>query len=65
MAATLDGEDQWTCTPGSVAEVPDNDMLFDRREDPFQLSNILKKDGKKATELYKTLRNFLAEQLAC
>ena len=64
-AATLDGEDQWTCTPGSVAELPDNDMLFDRREDPFQLNNILKKDGKKATELYKTLRSFLSELRVC
>ena len=60
-AATLDGEDQWTCTPGSVAEVPEKDELFDRKSDPFQLNNIANKDPKKAAELYETLREFMAE----
>ena len=60
-AATLDGEDQWTCTPGSVAEVPEKDVLFDRKADPFQLNNIANKDPKKAAELYQTLREFMAE----
>jgi len=60
-AATLDGEDQWTCTPGSRAEVPENDQLFDRREDPFQLNNIAQKEPKKAKELFDTLREFMAE----
>lgn len=61
QAATLDGEDQWTCTPGSVAEVPEKDVLFDRQADPFQLNNIASKDPKKAEELYQTLREFMAE----
>lgn len=60
-AATLDGEDQWTCTPGSIAEVPERDMLFDRREDPFQLNNIAAKDPRRASELYAQLREFMAE----
>jgi hypothetical protein len=29
-AATLDGEDQWTCTPGAVAELPERDELCPR-----------------------------------
>lgn len=60
-AATLDGEEQWTCTPGSVVEVPANDVLFDRKADPFQLKNIAGKDPKTARELYNTLREFMAE----
>lgn len=59
--ATLDGEDQWTCTPGSVAEVPERDQLFDRKADPFQLNNIASKDPKQAIELYDQLREFMAE----
>jgi len=60
-AATLDGEDQWTCTPGSVAAVPERDQLFDRKADPFQLNNIAGKDPKKASQLFETLREFMAE----
>jgi hypothetical protein len=60
-AATLDGEEQWTCTPGSVAEVPERDQLFDRKADPFQLNNIASKDPKRASKLYETLREFMAD----
>jgi len=60
-AATLDGEDQWTCTPGSVAQVPERDQLFDRKADPFQLNNIASKDPKRAKELFDQLREFMAE----
>jgi len=60
-SATLDGEDQWTCTPGSVASVPERDQLFDRKADPFQLNNIASKDPKRASKLYETLREFMAE----
>ena len=59
--ATLDGEDQWTCTPGSLVEVPANDLLFDRQADPFQLHNIIDKDPRRASELYAQLREFMAE----
>lgn len=58
---TLDNEEQWTCTPGSLAEVPTNDMLYDRRADPFQQINIADKDPKTARELYNTVREFMAE----
>ncbi|MHB1131785.1 MAG: sulfatase [Chloroflexota bacterium] len=60
-AATLDGEEQWTCTPGSVAALPERDLLFDRREDPYQLNNIAQKDPGRASELYAQLREFMAE----
>lgn len=61
MAATLDGEEQWTCTPGSMATVPAADVLFDRPADPFQLKNIADKHPKKAMELYNALRDFMAK----
>ena len=61
MAASLDGEEQWTCTPGSMATVPTSDVLFDRAADPFQLMNIADKHPKKAMELYNTLREFMAQ----
>ncbi len=60
-AATLDGEDQWTCTPGSVAQVPEKDELYDRKADPFQLANIASKHPEKAGELFKQLREFMFE----
>jgi arylsulfatase A-like enzyme len=59
--ATLDGEEQWTCTPGSLAKVPERDQLFDRKADPFQLKNIASKDPKRAKELFDQLREFMAE----
>jgi len=60
-AASLDGEDQWTCTPGSVAEVPERDELYDRKKDQFQLNNIADKHPEKAKELLQQLREFMAE----
>jgi hypothetical protein len=60
-AATLDGEEQWTCTPGSVAQVPERDQLFDRKADPFQLNNIAAKDPNRAKQLFDQLREFMAE----
>ena len=65
MAATLDDEDQWTCTPGSLAELPKRDMLFDRQADRYQLNNIAAKDPKKAKELFERLREFMAELRTC
>lgn len=65
MAATIDDEDQWTCTPGSLAELPQRDALYNRNDDPFQLNNISSKEPKKAKELYEQLREFMAELRTC
>jgi arylsulfatase A-like enzyme len=65
LASTLDDEDQWTCTPGSLAELPKRDMLFDRQADRYQLNNIAAKDPKKAKELFERLREFMAELRTC
>ena len=52
---TLDGADQWTCTPGSLREVPSEDQLFDRETDPFQLNNIIHEHPEVARKLLNTL----------
>lgn len=54
-------EDMWTCTPGSEAQVPLSDELYDRRTDPFQLNNIIDKEPEKAKELLQQLKNFMSE----
>jgi len=59
--ATLDGEDQWTCTPGSVAEVPETDELYCRKTDPFQLNNIIDKEPELAKKMFEDLRLFMTE----
>ena len=56
-AATLDGEAQWTCTPGSLAEVPETDELYDRRADPFQLRNVIAEHPDVARKLLLKLRD--------
>ena len=60
-AATLDGEAQWTCTPGSVASVPENDELYDRHNDPFQLRNLTKEKSEVAKDLLFKLRYRISE----
>jgi hypothetical protein len=64
-ATTLDGEDQWTCTAASSGEVPENDELYDRKTDPFQLENIASERPGVARELFEKLRLFMSELRAC
>lgn len=59
--ATLDDEDQWTCTPSAKVEVPERDELYDRRIDLFQLNNVIDKHPEKAEELLKTLKLYMGE----
>ncbi len=60
-AASLDGADQWTCTPTSTSEVPERDELYNRRTDPFQLNNIIDQEPEVAKKMYDTLREFMTE----
>ncbi len=64
-AATLDGEDQWTCTPGSVASVPELDELYNMKADPFQLHNVIKDYPEEAANLLQTLRGYMSGLNAC
>ncbi len=59
--ATLDGQAQWTCTPSSTASVPEEDELYYRKEDMFQLNNVIKKYPEKAQELLDELNIFMDE----
>jgi arylsulfatase A-like enzyme len=54
-------ENQWTCVPGSLTEVPAVDGLYNRHKDPFQLENVIKENPEKARELYDKLREFMME----
>jgi arylsulfatase A-like enzyme len=49
----------WTCTPGSVAETPEVNELYDRRRDPFQLKNLLDKEPEAAREVHEALMKFM------
>jgi arylsulfatase A-like enzyme len=60
-AATLDGEDQWTCTPGAVSEVPERDELYDRKTDQFQLNNIVGDNPEVAKKMLEQLKEIMAE----
>ena len=53
--------EMWTCTPNSVAEMPESDELYDRKSDPFQLNNILKEKPEVGQELLKQLMDYMAE----
>lgn len=33
-------EEMWTCVQGAEVTVPEQDELYDRRADPFQLNNL-------------------------
>lgn len=59
--ATTDGAAQWTCTPGSTAKVPEKDELYDRKNDPFQLNNIIDQHPDVAKELFSILREYISE----
>ncbi len=60
-AASLDGEDQWTCTPGSTVEVPEADELYNRRTDPLQLNNVAPQYPEVAADLFKKLRTIIED----
>ncbi len=51
--------DIWTCTPGSVAETPTGDELYDRKKDPFQLDNLLDQRPDMGKELFQQLRDHM------
>ncbi len=59
--ATLDGADQWSCTPSGKTDVPERDELYDRKNDPFQLNNLIDKHPDVAKKMFDTLREFMTE----
>ena len=57
----MEDEAIWTCTVGAKQDVPDEDELYDRRTDQFQLNNIIKEKPEKAQELLKQLKLYIGE----
>ncbi len=47
----------WTCAPGTDAELPHQDELYDRRVDPFQTTNLFNEKPDLAAELRQELRD--------
>ncbi len=62
--ASLDGEEQWTCTPGSEVILPEGDELYDRRADRAQLDNVAAKHPEVAKELLRKLKLYMEDLLA-
>ena len=54
-AQTIDGEAMWTCTPGAAYIVNDEDELYDRKKDPFQLHNVISAYPEIAKQMYERL----------
>ncbi|AAS94863.1 sulfatase [Nitratidesulfovibrio vulgaris] len=54
-------EEMWTCVPGAEVSVPHTDELYDRRNDQFQLKNLIGEQPEKAKELLQKLKLFIGE----
>lgn len=54
-------EEMWTCVPGAEVSVPQSDELYDRRSDPFQLTNIIDDNPEKAKEMLQKLKLYIGE----
>ena len=59
--ASLDGAEQWTCTPTSESTVPDVDELYYRREDPFQLKNLIQEQPDQAKKMFMRLKDIMTD----
>lgn len=58
---SLDEAEQWTCTPGARTDLPKGDELYYRKEDLFQLHNVIDEHPDVAQELYQKLRLFMED----
>lgn len=58
---TLDGAAQWSCTPSASSEVPAEDELYDRKNDQFQLNNVIKQHPDVAKKLLLQLKDYMDE----
>ncbi|MFV0436776.1 MAG: sulfatase [Desulfopila sp.] len=58
---SLQNEEMWTCTPGSEVEIPAKDELYNRKNDQFQLKNIIEEKPEVAKEMMQKLKLFIGE----
>jgi arylsulfatase A-like enzyme len=59
LARMEEDEEIWTCAPGTAPETPFKNELYDRRNDPFQLNNLIDSSPGTADELSKTLMDYM------
>ena len=59
LAGMKENRDIWTCTPGSLARTPSEDELYDKRQDGYQLNNLVGQHPDVARNLYAELRDYL------
>ena len=59
LANMIEDGEIWTCAPGSSAETPLKDELYDRRTDPYQLNNLIDQKPDTSNELYLKLRDHM------
>ena len=51
-----DSEEMWSCTAGAKVVVPENDELYCRKTDPFQLKNLIKEQPEIAEQMLQKLK---------
>jgi arylsulfatase A-like enzyme len=56
-----ENQEVWTCTPGSEAETPRTNELYDRRKDPFQLNNLLEENPTAARMMHDRLLGYMLQ----
>jgi arylsulfatase A-like enzyme len=57
----VDNEEMWSCTVGAKVIVPESDELYDRKTDPFQLTNLIKEKPEVAERLLQKLKLRIGE----
>ena len=61
LAEYQEKADIWTCTPGSETETPEQDELYDRRNDQFQQNNQIESRPDTGAEMLGRLREFMLQ----
>lgn len=59
LASMEEDEEIWTCAPGTVPETPYKNELYDRRNDPFQLNNLIDSKPGTADEMLNVLMDYM------
>lgn len=57
----VEDDNIWTCAPGEKAETPFKDELYDRKDDPYQLNNLVDSQPEIAQEMLQRLMDYMVE----
>ena len=61
LQSMTEDENIWTCAPGEKAETPFKDELYDRKNDPYQLNNLVESQPEIAREMLQRLMDYMIE----